>query len=104
MFHELDAEVMEDGEAVVPGPIGPPSLGPFRRLNLQFGGKLKHRLQFTVHLICITRIASRSLHVSQSVSLCAHVTHLRFIARNVLRAPTFHQARMWLHMIALAPR
>mmetsp|Transcript_23813 Transcript_23813/g.62332 ORF Transcript_23813/g.62332 Transcript_23813/m.62332 type:complete len:441 (-) Transcript_23813:208-1530(-) len=37
MFHELDAERLEDSEAVVPAPIGPPSLGPFRRKNLELG-------------------------------------------------------------------
>lgn len=38
MFHELEAEdVEEETEAMVPTPVGPPSLGPFRRLNLEFG-------------------------------------------------------------------
>lgn len=37
MFHGLEAEELEDSDAVVPAPVGPPSLGPFRRLNLELG-------------------------------------------------------------------
>eukprot|EP00038_Savillea_parva_P009416 m.183399 g.183399 ORF g.183399 m.183399 type:complete len:430 (+) comp15802_c0_seq1:616-1905(+) len=37
MFHGLDAGDPEESEAMVPAPVGPPTLGPFRRLNLELG-------------------------------------------------------------------